>query len=214
MSDPVPKPCQQSDELLGPRVQRRTSWAWSSRVLVVSILGWTAGCATAPAAIEVIDHRHTGEVKRYRESFDEAFFGVDAAGNVELVLRRNQPSVGDTPQITQIVVIRAVWKCIPGTTIANRSQINGSVSYAVMSGRAGTVFEGAGSFICATSRNGDVLKGLIDGVPLQHGRSFGGGETIFERAVVSGEFRARRAPQRTRQIINDLDRLMGAHSGP
>lgn len=168
------------------------------------------GCSAAPSAFDIVDHRKSGETRRYREAFDEAYYDMDSSGGLTLVLRRSQTSRGDLPDITQVVVVKSIWRSIPGTTIAQDTQINGTVTYAVLSGRAGTTFEGAGSLFYSSNPRSDELSGSLDLATLQPRRRIGGDEPVFDRAELSGEFCAKRDPRRVRRIVNDLERQFGA----
>lgn len=171
------------------------------------------GCAATPSVLDIVDHRSSGETRRYHEAFDEAYYDVDSSGGLTLVLRRSQAARGSLPDVTQIVVVKSVWRSIPGTTIAQDTQINGTVIYAVLSGRSGTTFEGAGSLFYTPDPKSDELSGSLDLATLQPRRRMGGDDPIFDRAEVSGQFVARRNPRNVRRIANDLERQFGAGKG-
>jgi len=65
----------------------------------------------------------------------EAFYEFDGTGNVDVVLRRSQPSAERAEiEITAIIHLRSVWRPIPGETVVKRTQINGTVTYSISSG--------------------------------------------------------------------------------
>jgi len=177
---------------------------------ILCLLGATTmGCSFAPSAFEIVDHRSSGEIRRYRETFDEAYYDTDGSGNLTLVLRRAQAARRDLPDITQIVVIKGLWRCIPGTTIADNTQINSTVTYATISGRSGTTFEGAGSLFFSQKRHSGQLSGVLELATLRPKRRIGGDEAIFDLTELSGKFRAKREPRQVWLIANDLDRRFG-----
>ena len=170
----------------------------------------STGCSVAPSAFEIVDHRASGETKRYRETFDESYYDIDKSGNLTLVLRRDQAARGDVPEISQVMIVRGVWRCIPGKTIAQDTQINGTVTYALMGGRSGTTFEGAGSLFFTENRSRDGLAGSLDLATLRPRRRIGGDEAIFDRTELSGQFHAKRDARQVRRIVNDLERRFGS----
>lgn len=176
-----------------------------------------SGCGLKPRTnvLTVVDRQTSGDEKRYYEKFDEAYYDLDGVGNVDLVLRRSRPS-GDRldQRIEQVVHVRSVWASVPGRTVANSTQINGRITYAILSGDAGSTFEGAGSvFFRKTKQWGnEVLVGHLERTYLKAKRSLTSEPAIFDQAEVSGEFRAVRDGRRVRQIVNDLNREFGAEA--
>jgi len=168
------------------------------------------GCVPRLSRIEILDHREADGVQSYRETFDEAYYCLNGAGDVEIVLRRTLPSTETTgPDVTQVVHVRTVWKSIPGSTVAERTQINGTVSYAIVYGRTGAAFEGAGSVFCKQNRQKDVLRGTLEQAVLKPTRRLGEGSDLFHRAELAGEFRAVHNPRRVRRIVNEMNLLLG-----
>ena len=180
-----------------------------ARVFVVGFAAST-GCSLAPSAFEIVDHRTSGETKRYRETFNESYYDIDKSRNLTLILRRGQAARGDVPELSQVMIVRGVWRCIPGKTIAQDTQINGTVTYALMGGRSGTTFEGAGSLFFSEDRSGEELTGSLDLATLRPRRRIGGDEAIFDRAELSGQFHAKRDPRQVCRIVNDLERRFGS----
>ena len=168
----------------------------------------SSACSTPMSSLEILDYRDGGDARRYRETFDEAFFDVDAQGNMDVVLRRADPG-SENPglDITQVVHIHTVWRSVPGTTVAERTQINATVTYHVIHGNVGASFEGAGSVFFTQSRHRDALEGTIDLAVLIPTRRLGGGSAIFSRAEISGAFYARKNRRKLVRIINDSERL-------
>ncbi len=76
------------------------------------------GCSTRAPTFEIIDYPKPGEERRYRESFDEAFYSLDGHGNVDVVLRRLTDAGSDpTGAVTQIIHIHSIWRSIPGSLL-------------------------------------------------------------------------------------------------
>lgn len=169
------------------------------------------GCSTRTTTFEITDYREIGDARRYRETFDEAYYTLDERGNVDIVLRRaTVPGEPGTSQpITQVIHIRSVWRSIPGETVAHRTQINATVSYYILSGRIGATFEGAGSVFYERVRKTDVIRGTLDLATLRPKRRLATGSSLFRQAEILGEFEAKEDPRRVIQIMNEMNRRFG-----
>ena len=204
----TPAPWDGLREVIGPLCTgeaARTQFA----VLLIGLL-LISGCSIRTTTFDVVDYRQPGEARRYRETFDEAYYDLDDHGNVDIVLRRREPGTADPDRSTvQVIHIRSVWRSIPGNTVADRTQINGTVSYMIISGSTGAAFEGAGAVFFRQNRQGDTLTGTLDHASLKPKRRLAGGGAFFERAVLSGEFHASRDPGRVVRIANEMNRLFG-----
>ncbi len=199
-----------SAAMLGPNAQPIGMKARGIHALLSLFLVLPLGCFPRPSAIEIVDYRDPGDAKRYRETFDEAYYDLDNQGNVNIVLRRwgGRPGGGES-EVTQIVSIRGVWRSVPGKTTSHATQINATVSYYVVGGRVGDTFEGAGSVFFAQDRKKGTLNGTLDRAVLRPKRQLATGEPLFGRTELSGAFRAARDPRQVVRIMNDADRLFG-----
>lgn len=187
---------------------RRTRTQTCRLYLAVPALTIAAGCAIPTTVFRVTDHREPGVTKRYREHFADAYYRFDPAGNVEILLTRRQPPTHDTPPLTQTVHLQGLWPCVPGRTVAHRTQINATVTYSIRSGALEAVFEGAGSlFLDKTTREGRLIGELALATLRPTYRSPTAGD-LFERAELSGCFAAHHDPRRTVQLANDLSRVL------
>ncbi len=169
------------------------------------------GCAQRPvvSVIRLVDHRAPGSTERFRETFQEAWYNLDRHGNVDLVLRRlSHPGAGAESTLTQLVHIRSVWRPIPGRTVTHRTQINGTITYYLVSGRTGTAYDGAGSIFFKEKRGGRLI-GAIEHAKLRPTRHLASSSPLFARAEISGEFAAVHDPRRVIQLVNEMNRLFG-----
>lgn len=179
----------------------------------VALAGLT-GCMTpAPVAhVQVADYMHTGQVRRYQESFEECFYDIDSAGNVQLVMRRggsSDPLTNSDYNVVQIVHVQGIWHSIPGRNPTHRTQINGTVNYAVTGHGIGGTFEGAGAVHFTENASRTQMKGTLDHAIVLPKRSLSASEPMFDRAEISGEFKAQRDPRKVARISNDVNRLFG-----
>ncbi len=169
-----------------------------------------AGCSLKYSTFEIEDFRESGKPKLYSELFKEAYYDIGPDGNLDLILRRSQPSeLEPDVSITQVIHIRSVWRSIPGQTVADSTQINATVSYLIVGGPIGATFEGAGSVFFDENRKEDRLEGTLDLAILRPTRRLAAGQEIFNRARVKGEFRAVRDRRRLIHLKNDMNRLFG-----
>lgn len=169
------------------------------------------GCTQRPviSVIRLVDHRAPGSTERLRETFQEAWYNLDRHGNVDLVLRRSShPGAGAENALTQVVHIRSVWRPIPGRTVTHRTQINGTITYYLVSGRTGTAYDGAGSVFFKEKRGGRLI-GAIEHAKLHPTRHLASSSPLFTRAEISGEFAAVHDPRRVIQLVNEMNRLFG-----
>ena len=174
------------------------------------LLPVVTGCSMGTSVFDVVDYREAGKPKRYRETFDEAYYDLGGDGNVDIVLRRREPDRSNpTQESTQVIHLHMVWQAIPGTTVAERTQINATVSYSIVSGQIGALFEGAGSLFISEDRRDGTLEGTLELGALKPRRRLSAGGDFFKRAELSGEFRATRNRRRVVRIINDMNRLFG-----
>ncbi len=193
---------------------------------IAAALALAGGCGIKTTELRIVDYRDPGGAAVYTETFDEAYYHMDETGNVDVVLRREQPGLDGREQtITQIIHLRSVWRSIPGRTVAATTQINGTVSYLITNGQVGAAFGGAGSIFYREDRTHTVLTGKLERAyltPQNHvasdprvgrvapdprvGRSR---QPLFTRAVLSGQFRAIRDPRRVRRILNETELLLG-----
>ncbi len=181
------------------------------------------GCRAAPFnRVEVTDIRSDAAPQLHHEDFDESYFRLRDGGLIDLVLRKQTRATADqTRKIVQTIVLRSYWKPFPGRTYANHTMLNANLCYVLVKGDSAIGYEGGGFFQYAEKKGGEVITGKLEGGDLQPLRRVGGDLGIFERARISGKFKARRDDRRTTQIMNRIDQLLGpppriepAHRGP
>lgn len=185
-------------------------------ILAVSVLG-LGGCLgpSRTNLLTITDRSTSGDEQRFHESFDEAFYDIDGVGNVDLVLRRARPAgEGRDRALVQIVHVRSVWNSIPGRTIASETQINGRLTYVIVSDGARSAFEGAGSVFYRKKKEWgqEFLVGRVERTHLRAVPGATSEPAIFERVELGGEFKAAADGRRVRSLINEMGRLQGRAS--
>jgi len=165
---------------------------------------------TPANTFDIVDHRDPSQARRYRETFDEAYYDLADDGNINLVLRRRAPvEKGAKAELTQVIHIRSFWRSVPGQTVAERTQINSCVSYMIVSGEAGATFEGAGSVFFEHDWYGSALSGTLDHAMLKPQRRLATGSEVFARAELSGNFHAERDARQVARLVNEMNRMFG-----
>ena len=187
-----------------PRGPSHSTPLWMFLILFLT------GCSNRLSTFSVIDYREPGVAHQYRETFDEAYYDIDPSGNVNIVVHRESPNAVEPGEaITQVICIRTVWRSIPGTTVAHRTQINGTVTYGIIGGYMGVTFEGAGSVFFRENHKKNELTGTLELVRLRPTRKLTKDSTLFHHAELSGEFFATRNRRRVVRMINEMNRLFG-----
>ncbi len=167
-----------------------------------------SGCTKHENRFHIHDVQGVDQNQRFEEIFPEAYYDVDDQGQFDIVLRRIE-SANDNPneKIVQTLHLRSVWRSIPGRTTAESSQINGTVTYAIVKGRIGATFEGAGSLFFDHDINDGELNGSLESAMLEPTRLLSTGSDFFKRPKLTGNFEATKNRRKTTRIINDMNRL-------
>ena len=174
------------------------------------LLGLGLGCAAPKSTFSIADRSTNVQPRIYETVFDECYFDFDRQGNVELIFRRvDQPAQGGMPDTEQILHLRSVWQSIPGRTFAERSQINGMATYAILCGRTGATYEGAGSILFFLDTWNDVLSGTLDQAVLKPLRRRSTDSVLFDQITFSGSFKAKRDRRQVVRAANNLARIFG-----
>ncbi|HEY3243340.1 MAG TPA: hypothetical protein VGM03_08315 [Phycisphaerae bacterium] len=190
-------------------------------LLIVSAAGLACGCGPRDTRFEILDYRTGAQTVAYFEEFDECYYQVDPAGNVDLVARRKRLPArrdGDPDKLlVQLLHVRTFFTPIPGHTNVESTMINTTVSYLIVSGETGASFEGGG-FVSfshppgarrAFSIGPGVLTGWLESSSLSPQRRKGDAPQVFQRASVTGRFRATENQRQVVKLLNDMQRRLG-----
>ncbi|UCG34209.1 MAG: hypothetical protein JSU68_06150 [Phycisphaerales bacterium] len=168
-----------------------------------------AGCQPRTTRIRIQDFSHPDGPRSLFQEFDDAYYQLDAAGDLNLLLRRRSPSEAiPTEHITQTILVRSYWRPIPGTTRVESSMINAKITYVIQSGRATRVYEGNGFVSFSEHQKGQSLSGRIESGQLRPTGEIGDPPHPFGRARIEGTFRAIRKPRRGTAILTDIKCLL------
>ncbi len=187
------------------RNDNRVKWPWPWPAALL----FAAGCGTASSKFQVMDYR-AGKAQQYQETFREGFYGQDRDGNVNVVLQRSDPNP-ENPRdlVTQIVHLKSFWRSIPGQTVAEATQLNGLVTYAILVGERGATFEGAGSMFFQRDPWTGVLNGTLEHASLKPTRRLDDKADVFQQAHLTGTFHAKKDGRRALRMANEIARKFG-----
>ncbi len=168
-----------------------------------------AGCTEPVSRLRIESHRPGEPPVVLSEDFERCFYGRDARGNVEIVLRSARPSTLDVDsELVQLVWARTFWRPVPGTTYAERTQTNATIGYALLDAGRGISYEGAG-FVFFSEQPDGRIKGQIETATLAPGRTSGDAPELFGQCLVSGEFIAERSEGEVKAALTELRRSLG-----
>lgn len=176
-----------------------------------ALLATGFGCSAAKSTFQIEDRSTNVQPRVFETEFDESYFDFDRQGNIEIVMRREDSGVpgGRVAHTEQVLLLRSVWQPIPGHTFAESSQINGMVTYAILSGRTGATYEGAGSIFFHHHAASDTLSGTLELAALKPRRQRTPDSVLFEQVVVSGKFHAKRDRRQVVRAANNMARIFG-----
>ncbi len=102
----------------------------------------TAGCQSfGPLRIKPVAAAHGAVLEPH---FQLAYYRVDRAGMYHFYLQATTPPTGTDAAITQIAIIRVLWKPIPGVTPILHTAINATFRYLVITPSGAGMYQGAG----------------------------------------------------------------------
>jgi hypothetical protein len=175
---------------------------------VAATLG-SAGCQPRTTRIRIQDFSHPDGPRSLFQEFDDAYYQLDAAGDLDLLLRRRSPSEAiPTEYITQTILVRTYWRPIPGTTAIESSMINAKITYVIQSGRATCIYEGSGFVSFSEQRKGRSLSGRIESGHLRPTGEIGNPPHPFGRAQIEGTFRALNDARRATHLLTEIRRIL------
>ncbi len=184
------------------------------------MLAGIAGCAPVPTRFDIDTLGRPGRTQSYSQVFDgPGRFATNAQGDYEfafelppVVMQVPPPSEGlpaheiaedagngsaaeplpDEIFLSQLVHIHCIWRPLPGTTYAERSQTNATIVYCLIRGESAISYEGAGFVSFSPSRDGGMVTGELESSALFPTRTAGDPADLFGPCHVRGTFTARR----------------------
>ena len=168
----------------------------SITIVIVSVSATTImGCAAGTNNLDI--RKIDAEQTLLNQDFDQAYYGVDNDGNVELLLHQ---SGGKEGTIEQVVYVRTFWRVIPGKTGADPSGTNAYVTYFIIAGNRGAIYRGAGMVLLKGKPGRRRLGANIKSANLDlvnHSAHF---PDVFGAAVMNGRISAKHDKAALRKI--------------
>lgn len=164
-----------------------------------------SGCVSDYGQIEIVERPNAIETRRYKETFDEAYYDIDRMGNLRLALRKHRSASLEGQELTQTIVVESVWRSIPGVSVMHPTQINGTVRYELAGRAISQHLIGAGSVFMFENDARNRLDGSFSNVTLVSPTP-AEGDGFLQRVELSGKFSARRDPHQALRLVNDVKR--------
>lgn len=196
------------EPILGADVSNQRFKSIYAAVIIIALsLG---ACRSRDIRFHLTNYDAAGDTEEFFESFDECFYTIDASGNLDLVARRqariNDP---DVDEITQIILLRTVYRNVPGAMASDRTMINSVITYAILSPDGGACYEGAGYVYFREKPRRGQLLGELELSTVRPHRRVGKPTIIFDRAELNGSFTATENRRMVVHIMNELRRVFG-----
>lgn len=178
-------------------------------IAAITALG-AVGCRSREVRFQVTNFDVAGDKEEFFEAFDECYYTIDPSGNLDLVARRHtrtdDPGVGE---ITQIVLIRTVYRNVPGAMASDSTMINSVITYTILGPDGGACYEGAGFVYFREKPRSGKLVGELELSTVRPHRRVGKPTIIFDRAELTGSFEATENRRKVIHIVNELRRVFG-----
>jgi hypothetical protein len=176
------------------------------RLLMAFLLGTAlAGCSTHPTRLQFSTFDGENHCEQAYTYMSTGSYRKLPGGLIELVCRAERASTIDPTQtITQIVHLKTFWDPRPGTTFVESTQIDGDLSYAVLTPPTGVRYDGSGFLTYKLKKNGD-LEGKIESGTLSPRFSMGDAAIPFTNARLEGDVYARENPADVVNTIQSID---------
>lgn len=197
-------------EEIGSRCREAACSRALAIVLLVGAAAASPGCTSPPQSrLQLVNYAEPGNVQRLSLDFDDSVYRIQPDGNLTLVLRSSADRDAGRQGAEQVVYVKTVWRSIPGETFAGETQINGTVTYAVLGRGVDSTYEGAGAVYFWTDPWTGVASGRLSRVILLPRRQLAHGEPLFRQVELSGDFQAREDARLAVQTVNDVNRYFG-----
>lgn len=178
-------------------------------VLTVTIL-LTTGCSRPVTKLRVESHRSPEPPRELVETFDTSSFYWNNRGDLDIVLRKRQPSAIESGgELVQIFWAHVLWKPVPGTTYAERTQTNATFVYALLDVDRAISYEGAGFLYVSLDRGEAKMSGAVESGTLLPTRRAGDAVDVMGQCLIGGEFVAQRDARRIVESLEELRRRLG-----
>lgn len=203
--------------------------------LPIVVLFATVGCRSVETRFEITAFGSSDSPEVFTENrFGPGAFSKDTRNDYHIAFevpaewvpfdavgpdRPTSRSVGDSPSdeaggpagvfMSQIILIRFIWRPRPGTTYAESTQTNATISYCLVRGDNAISYEGAGFVYFKLSRDGRTMTGRIESATLAPSRFAREPMDLFGPCRLKGTFTASRDKRRIVSAQQTIRRLFG-----
>ena len=183
--------------------------------LLLSSLG---GCGLPDSEVRLVSYKDREFPEPYTISFADCTYRTEPTGDYHIVARvMHDPDDADAGAITQYMHIHLFWKPRPGRTFVNRSTIDATLRYVIVTD-AGTVeYSGTGFVFPKHPRRSDKLIAEIESARLKVSSLVGEPAEMLGDSRLSGVLVATFDPSRTLDLLHEMNLHaagQGATSGP
>jgi hypothetical protein len=187
----------------------------TTRLTSVLCLALAAGCAPRATRLQLQEVDAAGQTRDFFQDFEECYYALTPAGNLNVVMRSQIPSTVDPSQIIeQVVHLHCFWRPVPGTTYAEESMINGYACYMIKTGRAAVSYEGGMFATFKINPRTRRITGKLESSELKPLRRQAGAKEPFGAAFAKGTFVGIEHPRRVTGTLREMERLLGPRPEP
>ncbi len=191
---------------MNDNLNKRKSASLRCLAYLLACLFPIVGCQQVGTSLHIRDYRNDGQVVQYAQPFSQAYYDINSAGELDVILREEVPADGNPNRnIVQIVHIQSIWLSRYPQSKSEKGQISGGITYAIIDGANVSVYSGTGSTHFSHDKKKDIVSGSI-GRAVLNIRS--GGIPVFRRAEVKGTFVAQRNRREVVRLTNQLERYL------
>jgi hypothetical protein len=188
------------------------------------------GCRKTETRFDILSFKDPGAPEKLTERFDAGSFAVNARDNWDIVFEipptrqaidaPSAPAVDPTSApaddgsqelatddiwVSQLLHISMFWRPRPGTTLAESTQTNATLRYALITGGSAIVYEGAGFVFFKQSRDGQTLHGKLESSTVAPAARFVDDRAdLLGRCQIQGTFTAHRDRQHVVSVLQQL----------
>ncbi len=187
-------------------------------MLIPLLLCLLAGCRLPDSEVRLVSYKDREFPEPYGIRFTDCTYRTEPTGDYHIVARvAREPGDSNSGAITQYMHIHLFWKPRPGRTFVNRSTIDATLRYVIVTD-AGTVeYSGTGFVYPKHPRRSDKLIAEIESARLKVASLVGEPTEMLGDSRLTGVLVATFDPSRTLDLLHEMNLHaagQGATSGP
>jgi hypothetical protein len=192
------------------------------------------GCKNFETRFDITSFRESDSPERMTERFETGSYSLDAKHNWTIVFEiaptwideRREAVATSQPgeenptrkktiytdkdtRMSQLIQLQIFWKPRPGTTYAESSQTNASITYCLITGGDAITYEGGGFIYFTESSRGRRIEGTIESATLYPVRYVGEPVDIFGPCHLRGTFAAVENRKHVVSVVQRMRKKLG-----